>query len=215
MKRNSISIIIGVLLVLGGLLFLLENFNLVTLNFSIFFALLFAAGGAIFLAVFASDSQQWWALIPGFSLLAIGGLIALPMISPFYADRLGGPLFLGAIALAFWLIYAVKREYWWAVIPAGSLTTLAVVAGLSVYPALDQYSGGVFFLGMALTFGLLTILPVQGANLRWALYPAGVMLVLSVIVLASASALMSYVWPVALIVGGIALIFFTRRPRLQ
>ena len=39
-----------------------------------------------------------------------------------FGDKLGawgGALFLGSIGLAFWVIYFVRRDFWWAVIPGG------------------------------------------------------------------------------------------------
>jgi hypothetical protein len=215
MKKNTVTLFIGLLLVVGGILFMLQNFNVLSFNWSGFIGLAFAAGGLIFLAVFIGDSQQWWALIPGLTLLGLSALILLPIFVPFYPEAIGGGMFLGMIALAFWLIFAIRRDFWWAIIPAGTLTTLAVVAGMAVFPIVDQYSGGIFFLGLALTFGLLAILPVKDTNLHWAVWPAVALAVLGVLVMAFTAPALNFIWPIALIVAGLAVLAAALRPRPQ
>jgi hypothetical protein len=49
---------------------------------------------------------------------------------------------------------------------------------------------------------LVYILPKPSGRLKWALYPAGILLVIGVLVLLGAENLMEYVWPVALLVAG-------------
>jgi len=94
---------------------------------------------------------------------------------PDVPETLGGVLFLAAIGLAFWVIYFTKRELWWAVIPGGAMFTLALVAGLeSVFEGAEM--GGVFFLGLGLTFVLLYFVPTPQGRMKWALIPAAVLL---------------------------------------
>jgi hypothetical protein len=211
-RRNSVSIGIGLLLVLAGTLFLLQNFGIVRFAWDILWTLLFVAGGAAFLVVFVSNSHDnWWAAIPGFTLAGLGGLIAMGTLFPSMAARFGGSFFLGSIGLAFWAVYAVRRENWWAVIPGGVLFTLAFVAFIAPGEDSGFGAGGAFFLGLALTFALVYFLPTPEGRMRWALIPAGVLGLMGVLMIAAMGSLINYIWPIALIGGGLVLVLRTLR----
>lgn len=195
------ALAVGALLVAFGVLFLLQNFGLFGGMENLVFLVLFGAGGLAFLYVFATNQQQWWAVIPGFVLLGLGVLIGL-------GDKLGawgGALFLGSIGLAFWVIYFVRRDFWWAVIPGGVLTTLAVVAALGEsLPGMA--TGGIFFLGLALTFALVYLLPVEGGRQRWAAIPALVLGIFGLLLTLSLGGIINYVWAIGLIAAGVYLL---------
>lgn len=201
MKDNRTgSFAVGALLVALGVLFLLQNFFFANIaNF--IWLVLFGLGGLVFLYVFAVNQQQWWAVIPGFVLLGLAVLIG-------FGDRLGNwapGLFLGSIGLAFWVIYFVRRDFWWSLIPAGTLTTLAFVAALSDRLP-DMAAGGIFFLGLGATFGLVYLLSGQERRQRWALIPAGILGVLGLLLTLSLGGLINYVWAIALIGVGVYLL---------
>ncbi len=201
MKDNRAgSLAVGALLVALGVLFLLQNFVFADIG-NFIWLVLFGLGGLAFLYVFAVNQQQWWAVIPGFVLLGLAALIG-------FGDRLGNwapALFLGSIGLAFWVIYLVRRDFWWSLIPAGTLTTLAVVAALADRIP-DMATGGVLFLGLAVTFGLVYLLTGQRAGQRWALIPAAILAVLGVLLTLSLGGLINYVWALALIGVGVYLL---------
>lgn len=201
MRNGRSSIVVGALLVVIGLVFLGQNFGLFGGLENVIWVVLFGVGGLAFLYVFAINRQQWWAIIPGFTLLGLAGLMAL-------GDRLGalgGALFLGSIGLAFWVIYALRREFWWAIIPAGALTTLAVVAATAERME-GMAVGGFFFLGLAATFALVYLLPNPEGRMTWALIPAAILGVMGVLMILSLGGIINYVVPVALILGGLALV---------
>jgi len=205
MKRFDVRAIGGVLLIIVGILLLLQNLRVLEVVVALVWAVIFAAGGAIFLYMFLTNRRHWWAVIPGFTLLGLAALIALDQLLPEIGDVLGGALFLGAIGLAFWVIYFLKREYWWAVIPGGVLFTLALIAGLSpVYegPAM----GGVFFVGLGLTFGLLYFVPTPHGRMKWALIPATVLVVMGVLTTAAATEGLGYLGGAVLILVGLYLL---------
>jgi hypothetical protein len=206
MKKSTIRriypIVIGSLLILTGVIFLLDNLNIISLNWEILVGPLFALGGLVFLVVFIMDTDNWWALIPGMALIGLGMTIFMDQGS--FSGEWSGAVFLGMLALSFWLIYAFHPSNWWAVIPGGVLMTLAVV---SVIPGASNLSGGVFFLGIALTFGLLYLLPNPIGKVKWALIPAGILAVFGVLILLGSTGLINYVWPVALLLaGGVVLV---------
>lgn len=200
MKWFESRILWGSLLVLGGAVILLENLGIVDFG-GLFWALLFALGGVVFLSIFFQNRLLWWALIPGVSLLGVGLLIALGELLPNVSDNLGGTIFLGSIAVAFLVIYFLDRKNWWALIPAGVLLTLAAVAGLDQILT-GEGTGGIFFLGMGATFGLLALLPNPKGPMRWAWIPAGVLALMGFLFLAAAENLFNYIWPAVLILGG-------------
>jgi hypothetical protein len=193
------SIISGFLLVTAGVIFLLVNFNLITLNWEVLIGPLFGVGGLVFLLVFLLNTDDWWALIPGFVLTGLGTIIFMSISMEDVGDQWAGAIFLGFISLAFLLIYFFHNEHWWAVIPGGVLFTLAIVSLLSEN---DLLSGGIFFLGMALTFGLIYILPKPTGKAQWALYPAVILLLIGIMVTLGAVNLINYVWSVGLLIVG-------------
>lgn len=205
MERSRWRILWGLLLVAAGVLFLLQNLELLP-PMPLVWPFLFGAAGLGFLVVLLSNlRERWWAAIPGFTLLGLMAMTTLDQAAPELADVWGGALFLGSIGLSFWVVYLTNREHWWAVIPGGVLLTLAVVSTLSdLMEGVD--TGGVFFLGLGLTFGLLAVVPTPEGRMRWPLIPAGVLLVMGLLVTASAAALLQYLWPAALILGGLYLL---------
>ena len=255
MKTNTlVSVAVGTVLVLLGVLFLLQNFAVLGPFNNLVWTVLFGAGGVVFLIVFLGNTEHWWALIPGFSLLGLGALIGLeswlgPWAAAIFffsialsflliyllhrefwwalipgftllglaglvgtAERLGAwgaAIFLAAIGLGFLVIYLIRREFWWALIPAGALASTALTAGLAE-TVNEAVAGGVMFLGLGATFGLLYLVPVAGnERMRWALIPAGILGIMGVLMVGFSSSLAGYVWPVFLIVGGAALMWRT------
>jgi hypothetical protein len=197
--RLLLPVVGGILLIAAGVIFLLDNLGIIRLNWEVLIGPLFAVGGLAFLLVFILNPKEWWALIPGFVLVGLGVIIFMGQNMTTAADRWGGFIFLGFLGLAFLLIYATHRSQWWAVIPGGVLMTLA---GVTVLPEESVWIGVVFFLGMALTFGLVYILPKPEGRMRWALYPAGILLAIGVLVLLGATNVMDFVLPLVLLIGG-------------
>jgi hypothetical protein len=205
MKRFDVRAIGGILLIIVGILLLLENLGIFQPIVAVVWALIFAAGGAIFLYMFLTDRTQWWAIIPGFALLGLGALIALDEFLPSVGDALGAVIFLGGVGLAFWVIYFMNREHWWAIIPGGVMFTLALIAGLeSVFQGAEL--GGLLFLGLGVTFGLLYLVPTPQGRLKWALIPAAVLLVMGVLITAAATGGLAFLAGATLILVGLYVI---------
>jgi len=204
---------VGAILLIGvGILLLLQNFGILGGVVALIWSLIFGVGGLIFLYVFLTNRVHWWAIIPGFALLGVAALIALDEFFPRVGDALGGMIVLGGIGLAFWVIYFLNREHWWAVIPGGAMFTVALIAGLdAVFEGAE--TGGVLFLGLGLTFGLLSLLPTPHARMRWALIPAAVLLVIGELITAAATGIFEYLWAIALILAGLYLLLRMFRSR--
>ncbi len=207
MKWSSWRYILGGALVLTGALTLLQVLGYFPTSgnvVGVLFAVLFGAIGISFLTLLRSGRQNWWAAIPGTILLALGLLILFGVFIPRLADRWGGPFFLAGISLAFWLVYIMTPQNWWAIIPGGVLLTLAAVAAIP--GDAGDLGGALFFLGMALTFFALWLIPVNGRRMTWPWIPAVVLAVLGLVVLFANTSLFNFVWPVLLILGGLVLL---------
>lgn len=198
-RRFLFSIVGGILLIGAGVVFLLSNIGVFTLNWEMVIGPLLALGGLLFLVVFITNTDEWWALIPGFILIGIGINTFMGQWWGLLDGRISVAIFLGFVGLPFFLIYIFHQSHWWAIIPGGVLLTLA---GLNLVAAKPALEGGLFFLGLALTFGLVYILPKPTGKLKWALYPAGILLLLGIIVLLGVTDISGYVWPLALLIGG-------------
>ncbi len=198
-RRFLFSIISGILLIAAGVIFLLINLERITVNWEMVAGPLLAVGGLVFLAVFITDTDEWWALIPGFILIGVAINTFMGQWMDTVDSGLTGAIFLGFVGLPFFLIYLSSQRHWWAIIPGGVLLTMAGINLVSGNAALE---GGVFFIGLALTFGLVYILPKPAGKLKWALYPAGILLLLGLVVTLGVSDLLGYVAPIALLMAG-------------
>lgn len=194
----------GIVLIIAGVLFLMETW----LDFqfgALFWAAAFTLGGIFFLTVLAQDRQQWWSVIPAFTLLSIGAIIALDLFLPAAGEIWSGFLILGGIGASFLVVFALNRKFWWALIPAGTLITLACVALLGeLLGGLE--TGGVFFLGLAATFAALTFVPTDEGRMRWPWIPAAILGVMGVLITAAAGNLIAWVVPLVLIFAGLVLV---------
>jgi hypothetical protein len=199
MKKFDLRILWGGLLILAGCLFLLQEMNLIPSAWDIVWAVLFGVTGCVFIFAFLTDRTHWWPLIPGIGLLSLAVLMLVEEFLP--GTDWAGAIFLGGIGISFWVVYALNHENWWAVIPGGVLVTLAFVAGFDSYLG-DDAGGGIFMLGLGLTFGLVGLLPTTQGRMNWAFIPAAVLLILGLFLITPLMPLFSYIWPIALILLG-------------
>jgi hypothetical protein len=205
MKKFQMSSVFGLLMIAAGILFLFQSLGYLEGAGGLFWALVFAAAGGIFLYVFFTNREQWWALIPGFTLIGLGGLIALETLAPRWSDPLGVVVFMSFIGLSFWGIYLNQRENWWAIIPGGVLVTIAAFLAVEAFIP-GEGVVGIFFIGLGLTFVLVAYLPKPEGQMQWALIPAGILLFMGVIFLATAVSAWKFIGPGILVLIGVYLI---------
>jgi len=204
--RRNLNALWGLLLIGLGVLYLLQNFGVLR-GMDYVWPALFALGGAAFLIVFFTNRVHWWALIPGFILLGLAATAGSQLLLPGFPGEWSGAIFLGAIGLSFWAVFIARRENWWAVIPGGVLLTLAMVT-IASQSLPELGTGGIFFLGLAVTFALVFLF----TRMRWALIPAAALAVMGVFLVIGFSSAVNFVWPVVLIAVGLYLVARVLRP---
>jgi hypothetical protein len=203
MKRFDPRIVFGFLLVVGGGIALAQTMGLLVNTSNVLWGGLVFAAGLVFLSLLLGG--YWWGAFPGFTLATLGALILFPGTFGFF----GGALFLGGIGISFWYVYFTSRvERWWALIPAGVLTTLAGVT-IAVERLGEFQTAGFFFFGLAMTFLLVALL----ADMRWAYWPALILGIMGFFGIASLLNIANYFWAVILIGAGAFMLFryFTHR----
>ena len=210
MRALSSRLFWGLVLIVGGILLLLDTFGIFK-GGALFWTIATAVAGVLFLSVFFTNRQNWWALIPGVIFLAIAVSVGFDSFLPgFSASRVAGPIILGGIALSFLFVYLAERSNWWAIIPAGVMATIAIVAIVDTTVS-SAASGGIFFLGLGITFALVALVPTASGQMRWAWIPALILGLMGLLILLAAEKLINYIWPSALILAGIFMLWRSLR----
>ncbi len=215
MKNISWRVLLGGLLVIFGALALLQSIGVVDYEgewAGILFGLLFLAGGVIFMRVlFENRLANWWAAIPGMTLIGLGALMLLAGLNV-KPDEILPAVFMGCIGAGFLIVYLLDRQRWWAIIPGGAVLSIAIML---LFTNTEPWPAVILFGGLAVSFGLVAITAQPPEHSRaWAWYPAVAMVALAFIVAATASPLPGVIWPILLIGAGLALVawtFFAKR----
>lgn len=210
MRRFDARVIGGSLLIGLGLLFLAQNMGWISfVGMDTLWGVIFLGAGLSFLYVFRQTREQWWAVIPGMSLVGLGTVLLLGSILPGLAI-IGGGVFLGSVSAAFWLVYWTRRDFWWAIIPAGIVGTMAVIALLSeMLPGAEVTA--LMFLGIGATFLVLYLLPPERGHQPWAIIPAAILIILSAFTGLAFGTIGRFFFPAILIAGGIYLVYRASR----
>ena len=203
MERRNGALIWGVLLVVFGIGFLMQSLNLFKGMAALLWAGFLALGGAIFIYVRTQNPENWWAFIPGFSLLGLAILIAWDTL--FKGSGLGVVAFMGGISLGFWAIYLDRRDHWWAMIPGGVLAALALML-LSEALNIPVDGGGLFMLLMGAAFVVVALFSPADVDTRWAFIPAGILGAIGLLIMLATAEMAKFVVPVGLLGGGIYLL---------
>ena len=206
MKWPLLRVLWGLLLVAAGVLFLLNSIGTFSIG-DYQWAIILVIGGLAFLSVFLVDREHWWALFPSFGLLIGGMIMFLESAFPQFSGDFGGAIAMGGIGLVFLLVFLVNLKNWWALIPAGVLFSLAAMF------VLGFQSGGVFLIGLGLTFGVLGFVPTEHGRMRWAFIPAVVLILVGIFITLASYNLFALLWPLGLIAGGVMIIYFVIKTR--
>lgn len=164
-----------------------------------------------FLVVYLNNRTRTWALIVAYVCAVLG--IAPMLAAGGETAAYYGSVFLFAVALPFFILYFRSPANWWAIIPAGTLTVVAIIAGLAIAGFIRNESQGgyvnAFMMGgLAATFAVVWLRHEKA----WGKI---VTIVLAALAVASIFFVSYYqiFWPVAIILGGIYLLFTALRPK--
>jgi len=137
----------------------------------------------VFFIVYFKDRSQKWALLLTSVLGAAGMIIFFAVFiseTRILPESFIGTAVLWIIAAVFLGVYVRNRENWWAIIPAGVLTSIGfTVLADEVWYFYGETVAFILFLGFALTFLILYVLRNEQNQLEWAKYPAIVLGVFS------------------------------------
>lgn len=164
-----------------------------------------------FLMVYLNNRTHTWALIVAYvtAILGIAPLMAIGGRDAAYY----GPLFLFAVALPFFIVYFRSLENWWAIIPAGSMTVIAIIAALAISGLIRNeneggYANALLMGGLAATFAVVWLRHAK----PWAKIVTIILAALAVgsVFFATYSQIL---WPVAIILVGVYLFYTALRPK--
>lgn len=201
--KNNWRILLGGLLVIVGIASFLDSLNIIPFS-GLLWGVLFAFGGVAFIVYLLQNRKAWWAIIPGVVLIGLGFLILVSSIFPNFREEIGGFIFFISISIAFLIVYLMNNKFWWSIIPAGVMASLAATILVDGFTKFE--GGGVLLMGIAMTFALLTILPGLEGNRQWPFIPAGILFVVGLFAFFEDFNVSSLVWAVVLIALGVFLI---------
>lgn len=168
--------------------------------------------GLSFLIVYLNNHARTWALLVAYIL---GVLSIAPAMASGGGDTAAyfGAVFFLAIALPFFILYFRSGENWWAIIPAGVMTVLAVITTLAIAGWIRNenqggYANALLMGGFAATFAVVWLRHAKS----WAKIVTIVFAALTIgsVFFATHSQIL---WPVAIILVGAYLFFTALRPK--
>ena len=211
------SIIWGLLLSLAGIGLLLFNLD-VYVRFEPYVqyaaAALLGLLALLFIGGYLSARDNWWRLIPGWTLIALAAMVYLTTLPALDQRITAGVLFVGQ-AIAFVHIYLLDRaDRWWAIIPGGFMLMLGGTIALSSITEAPAVLGTFLFIGLGAVFFLLYLLG-QRWQLWWALVSGSVLVLVGLFLFSvglGQQNLPLRLWPVLLPLLGAWLIWRATRP---
>ena len=205
-KKNSLYI--GGGLILFGFFNLLSNMDVIYFEAEYVVSLVFLGIGAFLFMRFRQDQQMIVLIFAAISTFI--GLAILLSTNRLIDDNWTGVLFLWGTSLLFSYGYLRNTKNWGFVIPAGVLFTIGLMVLVEMLPRhYDDLLGGLFFLGIGLTFGFLYVIRSETNKLDWAKFPAIILILFSgfLFLVTSDSHLANLILPLGLISLGSYLIY--------
>lgn len=205
--------ILGLILIVGGVLLGLQQLGVVSGGaMDAVFTAAFGLMAIMFATSYFSNRSQWWAALAALILTGLALTSAISLFFPALEDSVGGPIFLFMMAIGFLVVYLNNRIMWWAIIPSGVLFSLSLVSLLeNSSNKLGFDPSGILFVGMGITFLIVSRLSYNGERLSWGIFPAIPLLALGFFVGLGSSSLRGVAWPVLLIAVGLYFVYTTIR----
>lgn len=201
LKNIDYRILIGVLLITGGTLGILEKYGLINNSSAIYWSVIFGFVGIVLFMFFFKNHEHLWSIIPGSAFVGLSISNLLPDTFSPYIEF----VFFSSVGLGFLIIYLVNRKNWWAIIPSGVLIDLGIVSVIANLKGND--TSAAFFLGLGVTFLLVAILPNNFQRMNWAFIPSIIFLTFGSLFASASRGWLDYLWIGALFCGGIFMIW--------
>ncbi len=199
-----LRVLVSIFMIGVGVLALLVNLGMIDVPWTIsgggiVWLVLFTLSGLAFLGIFIRSAENWWAVIPGLTLIGLG--VVISDMFPKAYQHLSVVILLALLGFGFLGAFLANRGYWGLVIPGGVL--LAAAAQFLVANSdFREYSSAVLLLGFGAT--LLVAYLLTSPKMKWLLVVAACCGYLSIVAGAGALANVSLLMPGALIlIGGI------------
>ena len=211
---------VGVAMVVSGLFFLLVNFRLIPVSDFVVtrvLGVLFILGGLIFSFFTGAGGGLTWLVIPAGVFFSTGVVALVLGMNGFFSIQSAGILTVG-LGGTFIAVFMTRKNHWWALIPActffglaGWTATATLIPAIGVHPVVPLFAVGMSFL-------IIYLYSFQKVRMRWSLYTGGIIVAVSfcyllVILLARWSIL----WPLMLILIGLVvplgILFMEKRSR--
>jgi len=203
-RRGRAPLVWGGLLIILGLLLLAENLGWLGNFDTPFWSLALGAIALFFLVTYISDRTQWWALIPGLTLMGVAVAIFLAE-EELVADHVVAAIVLVGVGLPFLLIFIFDRQHTWALIPALTMAGIALGVFLEGAGIIDGTAMAGFVLG-GISLGFVSIFVIERQS-WWVLIPAVIIGFMAVVFLIAAAA--RFIIPVVIILFGLLLLLRT------
>jgi hypothetical protein len=165
-----------------------------------------------FLSAYISKRTRTWALLVAYiaAVLAIAPAMASSAVTaPYY-----GAVFLLSVAVPFFVVYFRSPDKWWAIIPASAVALIAIIsipaiAGWIRTENQGGYASAFLMAGLAVAFAVIW----RRHDKSWAKI---VTIVLAALAVASVlfAAHSEVLWPVAIILVGLYLLFISMRRKI-
>ena len=133
----------------------------------------------------------------------------------FITGQQAGALFLFSIGLPFLLIYLVDRRKWWALVPGGVLTVIALITFMTGRELSGQAIAAILLFGLAIVFALVGFATRSNPYMGWATWVAIILAVIGALVLITGPQAAALVGPAILIGLGLFLLARAYWPRLR
>lgn len=165
-----------------------------------------------FFVVYLNNHARTWALLVAYIMFVLSIAPAMSSGGGEMAAYFGA-VFLFAIALPFFVVYFRSPENWWAIIPAGVMTTLTIITTLAIAGLIRNaeqggYANAILLGGIAVTFAIVWLRNEKA----WAKV---VTIILAALAVASVflAAYTEIFWPMAIILAGGYLLYTAMRPK--
>jgi hypothetical protein len=178
MNNKGLNLVWGVLLILGGGLFLVQNLgHLEEFSPQVWVVILAGASALFFVMYFIRGLGNWGLLFP--ACIFAGTAATIWMADSGIDGSVVGAPVIGSVALPFLVAFALDvRKNWWAVIPAFILGAVTLVTAIADQTS-GEWIGALVLYAVALPF--LVVFITAPRTRRWALIPAYIMVVVGTI----------------------------------